>query len=360
MISIAKPLISQDEKDAVSKIMDSGMLAAGQAVADFENAFAGYIGVQHGIAASSGTTALEVALRAMEIGPGDKIITTAYSFIATANCIIYVGAAPVFVDIDPETFNISLISLEKCLKQHPDARAVLVAHLFGQACDMDGIMALANKYHVQVIEDCAQAHGAKWNGKKAGSFGSAAIFSFYPTKNMTTGEGGIILTDDETIAAKSRLLINHGMKIRYTHEILGYNYRMTNIAAAIGLEQLKKLDHFNDLRRRNAAYYDRNIHHPMVEIPYVQHGAWHVYHQYTIKVHDGRRNEMIKHFEKNGIGYGVFYPFSIPEQPVYKNMEFETDWPVTDRIKTQVLSIPVHPVLTEEELKKVVEVIHSL
>ncbi|NLW78050.1 MAG: DegT/DnrJ/EryC1/StrS family aminotransferase [Ruminococcaceae bacterium] len=360
MISIAKPWITQDEKDAVLKVMDSGMIASGAVVSEFEQAFAGYVGARHGIATTSGTTALEVALRAMGVGPGDKVITTAYSFIASTNSILYAGARPVFVDIDPDTFNIDMDGLRAALKANPDAKALLVVHLFGQACNMDAVMALAGEHGVMVLEDCAQAHGAKWKGKQVGTFGDAAAYSFYPTKNMTTGEGGIVLTNRDDLADRARLLINHGMKIRYTHDILGYNYRMTNIAAAIGLEQLKRLDAFNAARRKNAAYYNAHIKNPAVQVPAVQPEAEHVYHQYTIRVKAGRRDALVKLFEAEGVGYGIFYPFSIPEQPCYKALGFETAWPATDTVKLEVLSIPVHPALTEAEVAAVATVIGKL
>lgn len=360
MINIAKPWIAQEEKDAVIEVMGSGMIACGAVVSDFEKQFAGYVGAQHGIATTSGTTALEVALRALGIGAGDKVVTTAYSFIASTNSIVYTGATPVFADIDEKTFLIDLDSTERCLRDNPDAKALLLVHLFGQSCDMDAVMALAKKYDVKVIEDCAQSHGAKWNGKMTGSFGDAATFSFYPTKNMTTGEGGMVVTSDAEVADKARLLINHGMKIRYTHDIVGYNYRMTNIAGAIGLQQLKRLDGFNDARRKNAAYYNANIQNPSVETPYVDASAYHVYHQYTVKVKEGRRDDLIRLFEKEGVGYGVFYPFSIPEQPCYKDFGFPTAYPVTDRVKKEVLSIPVHPALTQDEVATVAKVINSL
>ncbi|MEF9989241.1 MAG: DegT/DnrJ/EryC1/StrS family aminotransferase [Christensenellaceae bacterium] len=360
MINIAKPLIAEEEKNAVMQVMDSGMIACGSVVSEFEKEFAAYIGMDYGVACTSGTTALEIALRAMGIGAGDKVVTTAYSFIASTNSIVYTGATPVFADIDARTFDIDLKSAEKCLQENPDAKAMLVVHLFGQACNMDGVMELAKKYHVKVIEDCAQAHGAMWNGKKAGSFGDASTFSFYPTKNMTTGEGGIVLTKDESIFQQAKLIINHGMKIRYTHEMIGYNFRMTNIAAAIGREQLKKLNGFNDARRKNANYYNKNINNNAIEIPYVEENAYHVYHQYTIKVKDEKRDALIQLFDEHKIGYGIFYPFSIPEQPCYAKFGFKTDYQVTDEIKKQVLSLPVHPSLSEQDVKTVTDVINSL
>lgn len=359
MIHIAKPWITQNEKDVVLKVLDSGMIACGATVTEFEEAFAAYIGTPHGIATSSGTTALEVALRALGIGPGDKVLTTAYSFIASTNSILYTSASPVFADIDENTFNMDIGSAREALTKDPDIKAVLVVHLFGQACDMDAVMALAKEYGLMVVEDCAQAHGAKWKGKNAGTFGDASAFSFYPTKNMTTGEGGIVLTNRDDLAERARLLINHGMKVRYTHDIVGYNYRMTNIAAAIGLEQLKRLDEFNAARKENAAFYDSSICHPSVQTPVVNQGSEPVYYQYTIRVGDGQRDDLIRHFEERGVGYGIFYPFSIPEQPCYRDMGFETVWPVTDRVKREVLSIPVHPALTKEETAAVADAINT-
>ncbi|MDR1043104.1 MAG: DegT/DnrJ/EryC1/StrS family aminotransferase [Clostridiales Family XIII bacterium] len=360
MIPIARPQISQAEKDAVMAVLDSGMIACGQTVTEFETSFAEYVGAACGVATTSGTTALEVALRALGIGVGDKVITTAWSFIASTNSILYTGAVPVFADIDSRTFDIDPDRIEDALKANPDAKAIQVVHLFGQPCDMDRIVELALKYNVRLIEDCAQAHGAEWRGRKVGSFGDAAAFSFYPTKNMTTGEGGIVLLNDEKVEQKARLLINHGMERRYIHDEIGYNYRMTNIAAAIGLEQLKRLDGFNNARRNNAALYDKGIANPLVETPFVLPGAKHIYHQYTIKVLDGKRDDLIALFEQNGIGYGIFYPYSIPEQPAYSGMGFRADWPATDLVKTQALSIPVHPGVTEDDVKTVTDVINSL
>jgi perosamine synthetase len=359
MIYIAKPFIGEEEKKAVEKVLDSGMIACGAVVTEFEREFAKYIGVEQGIATTSGTTALEVAIRALGLGKGDKILTTAYSFIASANSIVYTGATPVFADIDSKTFNIDADDIERKLSENPDIKALLIVHLFGQSCDMDRIMEIVKKYNILLIEDCAQSHSATWKGKKVGSFGDVSAFSFYPTKNMTTSEGGIILTNDSEIARKSRLLINHGMEVRYHHDIVGYNYRMTNISAAIGLCQLKKLDGFNVMRNSNAAYYNENINNQFIEIPYKREEAYHVYHQYTVLVKDNRREDLVKHLEQNGVGYGIFYPLSIPEQKCYDEFGFEKEFSVTDVIKTQVLSIPVHPMLSEEEVKTVVEVINS-
>ena len=358
MINIAKPLMGEEEKQAVLDVLDSGMIACGSVVSEFEKEFADYLGVEYCTATTSGTTALEVALRALGIGKGDTVITTPFSFIASTNSIVYTGAEPVFADIDPRTFLIDPKEIEKAISEHPEAKALLIVHLFGLSCDMDAILEIVRKHHLLLIEDCAQAHGAEWKGKKAGTFGDAGCFSFYPTKNMTTSEGGAVVTNDPETARKCRLLINHGMEVRYHHDEIGYNYRMTNICGAIGRCQLRKLEKFNAARRKNAAFLSENISNPLVTVPFEPESAKHVYHQYTVKVAEGYRDAFVKHLQDNGIGFGIFYPLSIPEQKCYADRGFKTDWEITDGIKEQVVSLPVHPALTEEDLKEVVRVVN--
>ncbi|MDY7042585.1 MAG: DegT/DnrJ/EryC1/StrS family aminotransferase, partial [Chloroflexota bacterium] len=251
MIAIAKPLMGAEEKQAVLAVLDSGMLAQGDRVAEFEEAFAAFCGVKHAIATSSGTTALHVALLAHGIGPGDEVITTPFTFIASANSVLYVGAKPVFVDIDPTTFNLDPAKIEAAIT--PRTKAILPVHLFGLPCEMPAISVLAKEHGLAVIEDACQAHGADIKGRRAGSFGTGC-FSFYPTKNITTAEGGMITTDADDIAEHARLIRSHGMRRRYYHESLGYNFRMTDIHAAIGLAQLPKLESFNERRIANARY----------------------------------------------------------------------------------------------------------
>ncbi|MCL2670455.1 MAG: DegT/DnrJ/EryC1/StrS family aminotransferase [Clostridiales bacterium] len=354
---MAKPQLGNEEKDAVCKVIDSGMIANGAVVAEFEKRFAAYVGAKHGIATTSGTTALEVALRAFGIGPGDKVLTTPFSFIATANSIVYTGATPVFADIDPATYNMDPEKAEQVLQSTPGIRAILVVHLFGRSCEMDAFVALAKKYGVLLVEDCAQCHGATWRGQKTGSFGDAACFSFYPTKNMATGEGGMVLTDSDETEKACRMLINHGMETRYYHDIVGYNYRMTNIAAAIGLCQLDKLPRMNERRRVAAGYYDAHIRNDLVVTP--QPDAGHVYHQYTMRVIGGRRDVFIEYLTAKQIGHGVFYPLTIPEQKCYAAFNFQTAYPAADLLKTQVVSLPVHPGLTDAEIREVAETVNT-
>lgn len=358
MISIAKPNVGAEEKEAVCKIIDSGMIACGKVTEAFEEEFSSYIGTKHGIATTSGTTALEVAIKSLGIGKGDKVLTTAFSFIATANAILYSGAIPVFVDIEEDSYNIDPDLIEEKLQEQPEIKAVLIVHLFGLPCRMDRIKEIVDRHHVMLIEDCAQAHGAFFQEKKVGSFGDAAAFSFYPTKNMTTGEGGIVLTNHDDVAKKARLLINHGMEIRYHHKEIGYNYRMTNMAAAMGQVQLSKLERFNERRRANADRYICGIHNTKIIMPEMSEG--HVFHQFTIRVKDGLRDRFTAFLEENGVGYGVFYPLSMPEQECYKQYGFETHFPIVDCIKQEVVSIPVHPLLTDEEVDMIISVINRL
>jgi perosamine synthetase len=356
MISMAKPFIGEEEINAVTAVMRSGMIASGAVVTEFEAAFAKYSQMPFAVATNNGTTALHTALLALDIKSGDKVITTPFTFIASSNAILFCNATPVFVDIDPDTYLLDADKLAAYLEKHyePSMKAIMPVHLFGLACDMPRIMAIAEQYNLKVIEDCAQSHGAQIDGKMAGSFGDAACFSFYPTKNMTTSEGGICLFRDESVANTGRKYVNHGRVDQYLHDVLGYNYRMTNICAAIGLEQLKRLDGFNDKRRSNAALYDELLRdHANVITPVVNDGYKHVYHQYTLRLEGVSRDALQAYLKDHEIGSAVVYPFSMNEQPFYQDKcEFESV-AVSQAYAKQVLSIPVHPALGEEDVIKV-------
>ena len=355
MINMAKPVIGEEEKKAVLEVLDSGILAQGPRVAAFEEGFAKMCGVKYALATSSGTTALHMAMLAHEIGEGDEVITSPFTFIASANSVLYAGGTPVFVDIDPRTFNMDVAKIEAAIT--PKTKAILPVHLYGLTCDMDAIMAIAEKHHLAVIEDACQSHAAEFKGKRAGSFGTGT-FSLYPTKNMTSAEGGMITTDEDAIAEKCKVLRNHGMRRRYYHDELGYNFRMTDVHAAIGNAQLGKLDTHNARRAQNAAFYDTHL--KGVTTPFVPEGYKHVYHQYTIRVPGGKRDALREYLKENEIGTEVYYPVPIHKQGFYMEMFGSHQvFPATEAAALEVLSIPVHPSLSQADLEKVANTINE-
>ena len=354
MINIAKPIITDEEIEAVTEVLKSGMLAQGKKVEQFQKEFAQYTQSKYGVATSSGTTALHTALVAADISPGDEVITTPFTFAATANSVLYSGAKPVFADIDPKTFNLDAASVEE--KITDKTKAILPVHLYGQPADMDAICEVAQKHDLKIIEDAAQAHGAVYKGKKIGSIGDLGCFSFYPTKNITTGEGGMVTTNNEELAEKAGMVRAHGESQRYEHEILGYNYRMTDIAASIGLTQLKHIDEFNAKRNENAEYLTQHLQEiDGVTPPYVADDVTHVFHQYTIRV--AKRDEFKDFLNENGIGTGVHYPIVLYKQPYYQAQNITGNCPEAESAASEVLSIPVHPSLTQDDLDTIIDVI---
>ena len=355
MIPIAKPLLDENEIEAVSNVLRSGIIAEGAHVAEFEAKFADYIGVEHAVAVNSGTAALHASLLAHGIGAGDEVITTSFSFIATANSILFTGAKPVFVDIESETFNIDADSIVD--KITPKTKALMPVHLYGHAAEMKAIMDIAEDQNLIVIEDACQAHGATYGGKKVGSFGTGS-FSFYPTKNMTTSEGGMITTDDKRVAERARMIRSHGSKQRYLHEMVGYNLRMTDISAAIGLVQLGKLDDFTLMRQKNARVLSGGLGDvDGITIPVIKDGCSHVFHQYTIRAE--KRDELATMLNRSGIGTGIYYPLPIHKQPVYRDLGYNDNLPECDKAAGEALSLPVHPGVSKDDLKTIVECIKN-
>jgi len=355
MINIAKPQIGEEEKKAVLEVLESGMIAQGPRVKAFEDAFAAMCGVKHAIATTSGTTALHVAMLAAGIGEGDEVITSPFTFIASANCILFVGARPVFVDIDPATYNLDPALVEAAIT--PRTKAILPVHLFGLSCDMDPLMAIAEKHGLVMIEDACQSHGAIYKGKRVGSFGIGA-FSFYPTKNMTSAEGGMITTNDDAIDEKCRVIRQHGMRRRYYHDELGFNFRMTDVHAAIGLEQLKKLENRNLQRRVNAGFL--NEHLKGVILPCEDPGYTHVYHQYTVRVTGGRRDGLRAYLQENGVGSEIYYPVPVHQQSFYTgDLGYRISLPEAERAAREVLSLPVHPALSQADLETIVDKVNE-
>ena len=366
MISIARPLLGAEEEIAVLGVLTSGHLAQGERVADFERRFAELCQVREAVAVSSGTAALHLALLAHNIGPGDEVITPSFSFAATANMILLVGAIPVFVDIDPDTYTLDPAQAETALTRR--TKAIMPVHLYGHPCDMNRLQQIAEAYSLTLIEDASQAHAATINQRPVGSFGTGC-FSFYATKNMTTGEGGMITTNDPVIAERLRLLRNHGQEARYYHVVLGYNLRMTEMQAAIGTAQIEKLEYFTQRRIANAAYLTNNL-KDIVQTPIVRSGCRHVYHQYTIKI-PSKRNELMMELQARNVDTSIHYPLPIHLQPFYrrnsslfrvlspgkrasvKGNNSTAHLPVTERTAQEVLSLPVHPALNQEDLSTI-------
>lgn len=355
MINIAKPIISDEEIEAVTEVLKSGMLAQGPKVDEFEKKFAEYSEAKYGIATSSGTTALHTALVAAGVERGDEVITTPFTFAATSNSILYSDATPVYADIDPKTFNLNPEKIEE--KITDKTKAIVPVHLYGQPADMDPILEIAEKHDLKVIEDAAQAHGSTYKGKKIGSIGDLGCFSFYPTKNMTTGEGGMVTTNDDDLAEKSAMIRAHGESKRYEQSLLGYNYRMTDIAASIGIVQLKSIDKFNEKRNENAKYLSEGLSDVEgITTPCVDSNVTHVFHQYTIRVSKDR-NEFKQFLTDNEIGTGVHYPIVLYKQPYYQNLGITGNCPEAELAANQVISLPVHPSLTTEELDTIIETV---
>jgi len=358
MIPIAKPFIGDEEINEVESVLRSGFIAQGPKVAEFEEKFANYIGTSHAVATSSGTTALHVALLCAGVGKDDEVITTPFSFAATTNSVLYAGAKPVFVDIEPETYNINPELIEEALTDN--TKAIMPVHLYGQPADMDSINKIAKNHDLKVIEDAAQAHGAVYKGINVGLLGDIACFSFYPTKNITTGEGGMITTDNSEFDYDARALRTHGESERYQHVIMGYNFRMTDIAAAIGVVQLKRLDGFNEKRIENAEYLTGHVRYiDGIEPPFVQDDVKHVFHQYTIRIGNGKRDELRNFLNKEGIGTGIHYPKPIYRQKLYEDLGFTANCLEAEKAAEEVLSIPVNPALSAEDLGKIVSVLED-
>ncbi|MGB9636283.1 MAG: DegT/DnrJ/EryC1/StrS family aminotransferase [Thermoplasmata archaeon] len=352
MIPQARPAIGEEEIAAVREVLQSGNLAQGKLVKQLEDEFAKYSGAKYGIAVANGTCALEIALMAAGIKKGDEVITTPFTFVATTNAICMAGAKPVYADIEPDTFNISPRSIRKLITRK--TTAILPVHLYGLPANMDEIMEIAGEKNLTVIEDACQSHGAKINGRSVGGIGHVAAFSFYPTKNMTTGEGGMITTNDEAIAEKARILRNQGQIARYEYSMLGYNYRMTEISAAIGLAQFRKLHEFTKRRQEIAKLYNELLGN-LVKTPYCPPGYEHVYHQYTIQVEE--RDALREYLTKAEVGTGIYYPKLLYEYPHLSRYRRKT--PNAEHTKARVLSLPIYYALKNEEVQIVAEKIRN-
>lgn len=357
MIQRARPDIGNEEIEAAIRVLKSGRYVKGPEAEALGKEFAAYCGAKFGIALNSGTSALALALAAINIGPGDEVITAANSFMATANVIVTAGATPVFADVD-ETYTVNIESVDSLIT--PKTKAIIPVHLYGLPADMKPLQELAQKYNLKIIEDACQAHGAEYFGKKTGALGDVACFSFFPTKNMcVAGDGGIVTTNDEAIAKKIKMLSNHG---RWSSdedaELFGHNYRMSEILAAVGREQLKKLDKYTETRRSIAKKYNELL-HDVVAIPAEKTGCKHVYHAYIIRIN--KRGALRDYLTKKEIQTTVMYESPIPLQTAYRQrFGFAPGIaPNAEKFAKEILAIPMHPGLVDEDINKIVASIRS-
>ncbi|NJP32632.1 DegT/DnrJ/EryC1/StrS family aminotransferase [Micromonospora thermarum] len=349
----AKPVIGEAEIEAAVRVLRSGLVVQGPEVAAFEEEFGELVSGRRCVAVNSGTSALQLTLMALGFGPGDEIIVPSFSFAASANAVRLVGAEPVFVDIEPGSFCVDPEAVAAAVT--PRTVAIMPVHLYGHPAAMDKIMAIAERHGLAVVEDAAQAHGASLHGKPVGAFGTAGCFSFYPTKNMHSLEGGMITTGDAGLARTLRLLRNQGMEKRYANEIVGANMRMTDVAAAIGRVQLRQLPDWTAQRQANAKFLDSKI--TGMVTPPVADGAVHVYHQYTVRVR-GDRDAAQKRLTELGIGNAVYYPTPIHRLIPYLTQDGTPgpwDLPETERAAAEVVSLPVHPSLSQADLERIAD-----
>jgi perosamine synthetase len=355
-INIAKPDIGEEEISEVSRVMRSGMIASGPETKLFEEEFAKFVGSKYACAVNNGTSALSVALSAAGIGHGDEVITTPLTFVATANAILSCGAIPVFADINENTFNLSAASVKKMINEK--TRAIMPVHLYGLAAEMDQFRDIADEFGIVIIGDAAQAHGAEINDKIVGTLADLECFSFYPTKNMTTGEGGMVTTNDEQLFKLIKSISNHGRPTNtlgtYEYERFGLNLRLTDIGSAIGRVQLKKLKSLNERRKKNAELMSKLLYGINgIKLPEVPLGYVHCWHQYTIRVKN--RLDLVKYLKDRGIGTGIYYPRLIYDYPHLE--KFMNDCPVAKSLVNEVVSIPIHPGLDKVDIIEIAETI---
>jgi dTDP-4-amino-4,6-dideoxygalactose transaminase len=349
--------IREEILESVESVLKTTQFILGKDLSLFEGAFARYCGSEHCVGVGSGTDALHLALRALEIGRGDEVIVPANSFIATAFAVSYTGATPVFVDVSPDDFNVDVQCIEQAVNER--TKAVVPVHLYGQPADMDGVMNVARRHGLKVVEDACQAHGASLGEKRVGSIGDAGCFSFYPGKNLGAyGDGGAVVTDDPELAERIRLLRNYGQPKKYVHGMLGYNSRLDTIQAAILRVKLKRLDAWNEMRRSAAGLYNQLLAGEAVTLPKENAGRRHVYHLYVIQHSD--RDRLVSSLSGKGIGCGIHYPIPLHHQQPYQNARAVPDGaPVATELSGKILSLPLYPEITEERIRRVVSGIAS-
>lgn len=339
--------IKPEIDEAIHRVLDSGHYILGKEVGEFEAAAAKYLGTRHAIGCASGTDALQVALMALGIGPGDEVVTTSFTFVATTETIVLLGAKPVYVDIDPQTYNIDPAAIEKVLTSK--TKAILPVHLYGHPVDMDAVMDVAKKHGIPVIEDTAQAMGAEYKGRKVGGIGTMGCISFFPSKNLGAfGDAGMVVTNDDELAAKLRMIILHGSKKRYYHEVLGINSRLDTLQAAILNVKLRYLEQWHEARRASARFYDRLLRGKRVVTPFEAPYARHIFHQYTLRLQN--RDKVADALAQKKIPHAIYYPIPLHLQQAYAAVGLPKGrLPETERAAAEVLSLPIHTELTEDQ-----------
>ncbi|MFA5779081.1 MAG: DegT/DnrJ/EryC1/StrS family aminotransferase [Elusimicrobiota bacterium] len=339
--------------EAISRVLNKGWYVLGEEVKLFEKEFSEYIGVNYGIGVGSGTEALHIALKSCDIGSGDEVITVSHTAVATVSAIELTGAKPVFVDIESDYYTINTSKIEKAITKH--TKAIIPVHIYGQPVDMDKIIDIAKKHKLFVIEDCAQSHGAKYNGRNVGSFGDIACFSFYPTKNLgAIGDGGIIVTSNKKLAEKSKLLREYGWAERYVSHISGWNSRLDELQAAILRVKLKYLDKDNSKRRKLAELYNKELAVTGLVLPKVSKNSTHVFHLYVVR--SKKRDDLLKYLKNNGIGALIHYPVPVHLQPAYK---IKSKLVETEIAAKEIISLPMYPELSESDVKTVCNIIKN-
>jgi len=362
MIPIVRPILGDEEVAAVREVLASGMLAQGPKVKAFESAFAKDVGRKQGIAVANGTEALHIALAAHGIGAGNEVLIPPLTFFATASTVLQCGARPVFVDVTRDSYSMDPAKVAAAITRK--TAAIMPVHLYGQTAEMDPVLEAARSQGLPVIEDAAQAHGAEYHGKKAGNLGDTACFSFYATKNMTTGEGGMIVTDNDEIADKARLLRDHGQASKYQHVLVGYNYRMTEIAAAIGLVQLQKLDGWVKQRRANAAALTKGLEGIDGLVP-PSEGNWmvHSYYQYIVRREDSfpiSRDEIVRLLTEDGVGSRPSYPMPLYQQKALRDLRIRGRCPVAEDVVPRLFELPVHPGVGPTEVERILAAVERI
>lgn len=359
-IFTSKVTITDEMREAVNEVFDSGVFTSGEKTKEFEEKFADYCGIKHAIAVNNGTVAIELVLKSLKIGKGDEVIVPSHTTMPTVEPVLHVNATPVFVDIDEKDYTINPREIEKAITKK--TKAIIAVHIYGNSADLESLQKICERHKIFLIEDCAQSHGTRYNGKHVGTFGVAGCFSFYPTKNITVcGEGGMIITNNDEMAKELRMLRSHGEEGRYNHVILGNNYRLSEIHCAIGIKQLELLNLFIEKRRRIAEIYNHAFKdNKKIILPNEMENAKHSYHLYVIRVDKNKRDNLIKELVKENIFLGIHYPTPVHKQPVILKIMKTPKLNVTEKVSKEIVSLPIYPTLKKEDVLMIADKINKI